>query len=50
LARCVAELALALPDTPPGTRVVAPETLWQWVQELDARDRAREHHAPGTPG
>jgi len=45
LARCVAELVMALPGTPPGTRVVAPETLWQWVQALDARDRA----APGSP-
>jgi hypothetical protein len=36
LARCVAELVMALPRTPPGTRVVAPETLWQWVQELEA--------------
>jgi hypothetical protein len=40
LARCVAELVMALPATPPGTRVVSPETLWQWVQALDApRDR-----------
>jgi hypothetical protein len=36
LARCVAELVMALPRTPPGTRVVAPEMLWQWVQELEA--------------
>jgi len=39
LARCVAELAMALPGLPAGTRVVAPETLWQWVQELDERQR-----------
>ncbi len=45
LARCVAELVQALPGTPPGTRVVAPETLWQWVQALDERGRA----APGSP-
>lgn len=32
LARCVAELLRALPQLPPGTRVVAPETLWQWTQ------------------
>jgi hypothetical protein len=32
LARCIAELVAELPGTPPGTRVVAPETLWQWVQ------------------
>jgi hypothetical protein len=32
LARCVAELVMALPGTPAGTRVVAPETLWQWTQ------------------
>lgn len=40
LARCVAELAMALPASPPGTRVIAPETLWQWVQQLDERARA----------
>jgi len=54
LARCVAELVMALPRTPPGTRVVAPETLWQWVQALDARDRATAGATagapPGTPG
>jgi hypothetical protein len=42
LARCVAELVMALPRTPPGTRVVAPETLWQWVQELEAGDGAAQ--------
>lgn len=41
LARCVAELLQVLPDTEPGTRVVAPETLWQWVQSLDAAARDR---------
>lgn len=40
LARCVAELVMALPGTPPGTRVVSPETLWQWVQALDRRTDA----------
>jgi len=42
LARCVAELVMALPRTPPGTRVVAPETLWQWVQELEAGEGAAQ--------
>jgi hypothetical protein len=42
LARCVAERVMALPRTPPGTRVVAPETLWQWVQELEAGDGAAQ--------
>jgi hypothetical protein len=42
LARCIAELVMALPGTPPGTQVVAPETLWQWVRAQEA--------APGTPG
>ncbi len=48
LARCVAELVMALPATPPGTRVVAPEALWQWVQALDARPGAPDG-APGSP-
>jgi hypothetical protein len=42
LARCVAELVMALSRTPPGTRVVAPETLWQWVQELEIGDGAAQ--------
>jgi hypothetical protein len=54
LARCVAELVMALPATPPGTRVVSPETLWQWVQALDrpAGPRLDEppSPAPGSPG
>ncbi len=53
LARCVAELVMALPRTPPGTRVVAPETLWQWVQALDATDargRGTAGAASGSPG
>lgn len=29
LARCVVELARLLPAAPPGTRVLAPEVLWQ---------------------
>jgi hypothetical protein len=49
LARCVAELVMALPQSPPGTRVVAPETLWQWVQALDARGRAEGDAAAGGP-
>lgn len=36
LARCVGELLQALPQLPGGTRVIAPETLWQWTQGEDA--------------
>ncbi|MBX3635884.1 MAG: hypothetical protein KF683_10940 [Rubrivivax sp.] len=32
LARCVVALARALPAAPPGTRVLAPELLWQATQ------------------
>lgn len=32
LARCVVQLARSLPPAPPGTRVIAPETLWLWSQ------------------
>ncbi len=32
LARCVVELARQLPQARPGTRVIAPETLWLWSQ------------------
>lgn len=49
LARCVAELASALPGTPPGTRVVAPETLWEWVQALEDRPRGAAGPAAGAP-
>lgn len=33
LARSVAELAQLLPTLQPGTRVIAPETLWSWSQD-----------------
>lgn len=36
LARCVGELLQALPQLPGGTRVIAPDTLWQWTQGEDA--------------
>jgi hypothetical protein len=32
LGRAVVELLRALPQQPPGTRVIAPEVLWQWTQ------------------
>ena len=47
LARCVAELERALPTTPPGTRVVAPEPLWQWVQDIERRPREAARQRPG---
>lgn len=33
LARCVVQLARSLPSATPGTRVIAPETLWLWSQD-----------------
>ena len=33
LAGFVVALALALPDAPPGTRVVSPELMWDWAQQ-----------------
>ena len=42
LARCVAQLAQALPLMPPGTRVMAPETLWQWAQQPEGLAAALE--------
>ncbi len=35
LARCIIELARLLPTLAPGTRVIAPETLWQWGQHSE---------------
>lgn len=52
LARCVVALARALPAAPPGTRVLAPEPLWQAVQpgvDTEALLAAWLHGAPG-PG
>jgi hypothetical protein len=40
LARCVVQLAQLLPLVPPGTRVIAPETLWQWAQHDKGLDVA----------
>jgi hypothetical protein len=37
VARVVAQLALALPDAPPGTRVLPPELLWHAAQVSDAQ-------------
>ena len=44
LARCVVELARQLLTTPPGTRVIAPESLWLWTQHPGGLDAAL---APG---
>jgi hypothetical protein len=38
LARCVVQLARLLPLLPQGTRVIAPETLWQWAQHEEGLD------------
>lgn len=35
LARLAAALAAALPESPPGTRVMAPELVWQAAQQAD---------------
>lgn len=37
VARVVAQLALDLPDAPPGTRVLPPELLWHAAQMSDAQ-------------
>jgi len=50
LARCVVALARAMPAAPPGTRVLAPELLWQAVQpgvDTDALLAGWLHAAPG---
>lgn len=49
LSRCVVALARALPQAPPGTRVLAPELLWQATQpgvDTDALLAAWLHGAP----
>lgn len=48
LARCVVQLARALPLAPPGTRVIAPEVLWQWAQ-ADAGQGRSMAQALGLP-
>jgi hypothetical protein len=40
LARCVVHLARALPLAAPGSRVIAPETLWLWSQSEAGLDSA----------
>ena len=40
LARCVVQLARLLPLLAPGTRVIAPETLWRWAQHEEGLDVA----------
>ncbi len=40
LARCIIELARLLPRLAPGTRVIAPETLWQWGQHSEDLEQA----------
>lgn len=50
LARCVVQLLRALPAVPPGTRVIAPETLWSWSQHEGGLDAAvLQGLAPATP-
>jgi hypothetical protein len=52
LARCVAHLARLLPAVPRGSRVIAPETLWQWAQEEAGLEDAlmREFGAAASAG
>lgn len=55
VASFVAALARALPQVPPGTRVVAPELLWDWAQPgggaplLEAWLHGRSLPATGLP-
>jgi hypothetical protein len=37
VAAFVSDLAAALPAAPPGTRVVAPELIWDWAQPEGGR-------------
>ncbi len=55
VARVAAALAVALPQAPPGTRVLPPELLWQAAQSARADDLitawlvSREHGRDGEP-
>ncbi|MDO9091121.1 MAG: hypothetical protein Q7U99_00550 [Rubrivivax sp.] len=49
LARCVVQLARLLPRLPPGTRVIAPETLWQWAQHDDGLEAELMKQLGGPP-
>ncbi len=49
LARCVVELVRRLPAMPPGTRVIAPESLWLWAQHAGGLDAALAQGLPANP-
>ena len=49
LARCVLELARHLPAMPPGTRVIAPESLWLWTQHAGGLNAALAQGLPANP-
>jgi hypothetical protein len=49
LARCVVQLARALPQAPGGTRVIAPETLWLWSQSGAGLELAVAQGLGATP-
>ena len=49
LARCVVQLVRGLPALPQGTRVIAPEQLWQWTQQAGGLDAALARGLPAEP-
>jgi hypothetical protein len=50
LGRCVAQLVQLLPSLPGGTRVVSPETLWQWSQHAAGFEAALIEGLAPAPG
>ncbi len=40
LARCVVDLVRGLPTLPQGTRIIAPEQLWQWTHQAGGQEAA----------
>lgn len=46
LARCVVDLVRGLPMLPQGTRVIAPEQLWQWTNQPGGLDAALAQGLP----
>ena len=46
LARCVVDLMRGLPTLPQGTRVIAPEQLWQWTNQTGGLEAALAQGLP----